>query len=248
MRRENREKIRPNRTQGPAQPPPEPTPSNPTPKPHGDAANGTTNVRWDLSRPSAGRSPPPHVPGQPDHQSTAFRTNSAPPSNPNPEPHGHAAIGTTNVRWDLSRPSAGRSPPPHVPGQPNNQSTAFRPDSTPHRSQATRTRSGTDGLKAILHSRTPAASFRAHRRGEPRPTPTRDRRPHSANSLRQPRTARPRRHRHDECKVGLVPPVRWTLPTTTRSRAARPPVNRGSHQPQPRTGPKPLGPAAGRTA
>ena len=71
---------------------------------------------------------------------------------------------------------------------------------------------------------------------------------HSANPLRQPRTARPRRHRHDECKVGLVPPVRWTLPTTTRSRAARPPVNRVSPQPRPRTGPKPLGPAAGRTA
>ena len=177
MRRENREKIRPNRTQGPAQPPPEPTPSNPTPKPHGDAANGTTNVRW-----------------------------------------------------DLSRPSAGRSPPPHVPGQPNNQSTAFRPDSTPHRSQATRTRSGTDGLKAILHSRTPAASFRAHRRGEPRPTPTRDRRPHSANPLRQPtppthsanptpptRSANPEPHGH--AAIGTTN-VRWDLSRPSAGRSS----------------------------
>ena len=177
MRRENREKIRPNRTQGPAQPPPEPRPCSPpnsAPKPHGDAANGTTNVRW-----------------------------------------------------DLSRPSAGRSPPPHVPGQPNNQSTAFRPDSTPHRSQATRTRSGTDGLKAILHSRTPAASFRAHRRGEPRPTPTRDRRPHSANSLRQltPPTHSANPLRQPAPPTRSANPLRQLTPPTP-NRTATPPTAR----------------------
>ena len=44
----------------------------------GQGANGTTKVRWDLSRLPAGRHPPPHAQGNPIRRPTKFLANPAP--------------------------------------------------------------------------------------------------------------------------------------------------------------------------
>ena len=60
-----------------------------------------------------------------------------------------------------------------------------------------------------------------------------------------PQAARPRRQRHDEGRVGLVPPVRWTPPAKRRPREAQSTPNPDS-PPTTRT-PKPHGPAVNGT-
>jgi hypothetical protein len=56
-----------------------------------------------------------------------------------------------------------------------------------------------------------------------------------------PQAARPRRQRHDEGRVGLVPPVRWTPPAKRRPREAQSTPNPDSPPTTPT--PKPHGPA-----
>jgi hypothetical protein len=63
---------------------------------------------------------------EPQATPTELAANESRPTQP-----GQVANGTTTVRWDLSRPSAGRHSPQRAQGNPIRRPTTFRPNSCP---------------------------------------------------------------------------------------------------------------------
>jgi hypothetical protein len=125
---------------------------------------------------------------EPQATPTELAANESRPTQP-----GQVANGTTTVRWDLSRPPARPLDATHHNASKGIQFDA-QPRFAPTRVQPCRVwlapTAGTDGLKAILRTRTPSTMSRAPRRDELRVTPAKLRRHRTPLDRSPPLTSR----------------------------------------------------------
>ena len=145
---------------------PERAATEPRPKPRGHPADGTTNVRWLLSRPSAGRCRPKRSRGRSQPALTRTRRHRTPPETARPPRRRHDECKVAfkpPVRWTLPAKTHSRELPTNSKRRLDPPSPSFPPTTSP----AGCPRSGTSGLKA---TRRRALPLRADTRPDPLPS------------------------------------------------------------------------------